>query len=204
MENTLTNFLKKTPIDFGQGSMRHRTAGKTIALDLIRSGKRGWALDVGCRDGFYSRLLKQKGYRVVSIDIQKRYDKTMLADANKELPFQNDVFSLIWCSEVIEHLDDVEETLKRFYRVLKPGGEMILTTPNSYFWFFRIAGILGLPPFRLQRADHKHFFSKPQIDSLFPGATVYGFFPYCLYRFRIKQMIGLLSPTFIIHSTCEC
>ena len=201
MKNTLIQLLKKAPIDFGQGSMRHRTAGKKIALDLIRSGERGWALDVGCRDGFYSGLLEEKGYRVVSIDVQKRYENTMLADANQELPFQDGIFNLIWCSEVIEHLANVGKTLDSFDRVLKPGGKMILTTPNSFFWFFRIACILGVPPSRLQRPDHKHFFSRLNIDELFPNATVYGFFPYCLYRVRIKKMVGLLSPTFIIHST---
>jgi ubiquinone/menaquinone biosynthesis C-methylase UbiE len=195
----IIDLLKKIPIDLGQGSMRKKNKGKLIALDLIKNGKNKKALDVGCREGTQSMLLEKKGYEVVSIDIEKNYKKCSIVDANKKLPFKNDSFDLIWCSEVIEHLNNPQKVVKEFNRVIKPGGEIILTTPNSYFWLFRIASIFGLTPKKIQRKDHKHFFSKKDMDKLFPKADISGFFPYCILKFKIKRLVGLLSPTFVVY-----
>lgn len=46
------------------------------------------------------------------------------------LPFQNATFDLITCTEVIEHLEHYRYTLREMYRVLTPGGTLVLTTPN--------------------------------------------------------------------------
>lgn len=199
----LLSLVKKLPIDLGQGNLRKSTKGKAIALSLVRNGKNKKALDVGCREGFQSEFLRKRGYSVISVDIEKRYKNCIIADVNKKLPFKNESFDLIWCSEVIEHLGSPAKSIQEFRRVLKPKGEMILTTPNSYCWIFRLSSLFGLTPQKLQRKDHKHFFSKDDIVRLFPKARMYGFFPYCIVKFKIKKMVGLLSPTFVIHECGE-
>jgi len=46
------------------------------------------------------------------------------------LPFEDNVFDLVTCSEVIEHLENYRQTIRDISRVLKPGGIAIFTTPN--------------------------------------------------------------------------
>ena len=50
--------------------------------------------------------------------------------SNDGLPFQDESFDLVTCTEVIEHLEHYRYTLREMYRVLKPGGTLVLSTPN--------------------------------------------------------------------------
>ncbi len=194
--------LKKIPIDLGQANanthLRTTTKGKLIALSLVPAGANKTALDVGCREGHQTKWLENMGYQVTSIDREKIYNNCQIVDIEHGLPFTDNSFDLIWCSEVIEHLLDPSKTTKEFERVLKVGGKMILTTPNSYFFLMKILHCFGLSPKRLQNDDHKQFFHIKDIEKLFPEAKIYGFFPYFLVKFKISKLIGLLSPTFVI------
>lgn len=195
------NLLKRIPIDLGQNNLRTTTKGKVIAESFIPQGQGKHALDIGCREGHQSRMLEGMGYDVTSIDIEKVYDKCIVVDANAPLPFDADSFDLIWCSEVIEHLNDPPAFLAEARRVLRPGGKLLLTTPNSHFWFYPLMRLFGLSAARLQNPTHVQFFHVRDMRRLFPHADVYGFFPYMLIRRRIRRAIGLLSPTFVIHET---
>ena len=200
--NKFLELLKKIPIDLGQANtntnLRTTTKGKLIALSLVPDGAGKAALDVGCREGHQTKWLESKGYQVTSIDQEKVYEHCEIVDINDGLPFLGNSFDLIWCSEVIEHLINPAKTIEEFNRVLKPGGKMILTTPNSYFILMNILHLFGLSPQKLQNADHKHFFKLKDMKRLFPEAKIYGFFPYFLCRFKITNLVGLLSPTFVI------
>ena len=50
--------------------------------------------------------------------------------SNEGLPFQDASFDLVTCTEVIEHLEHYRRILREIYRVLKPGGTLVLSTPN--------------------------------------------------------------------------
>ncbi len=195
----LLELLKQIPLDLGQGSMAERTMGKVIAMDLVPAGDGAWALDIGARRGHQTRWLQSRGYQVISGDVEPGFEGCQVLDANAPLPFEDGRFRLIWCSEVLEHLKDPAFSLGEMLRVTAPGGHVVLTTPNSYAWFFRMAAWVGLPPSRLQRADHLHFFDEAAIRRLAPEAEVFGFFPYAFVRRKIRRGIGLLSPTFVIH-----
>lgn len=191
------NLLKKLPIDLGQGEYRDRTKGKKIAMRLI-GDIGGTALDVGCREGHQTLKLESMGFEVTSIDIEKSFHRCIIMDAEKELPLPDESFDLVWCSEVIEHLEDPAASIEELRRILKPGGRLIITTPNSYFWLFRILGLMGIPPAKVQHPGHKHFFHYRSIRELFPYSVVYGYFPYVILKFRIRHLVGLLSPTFVV------
>ncbi len=203
MIEAVLRLAKKFPLDLGQEAMSEKTKGKKIALSLVPQvpvaewGKRT-ALDVGCRKGHQTLLLEQGGYQVIPIDIEKSFDRCIIVDANKILPFKDNSFDLVWCSEVIEHLADPAYTLAEFRRMLKPQGKMILTTPNSYFWLMKPLHWVGLPPRKLQRRDHTQFFHEKDIRRLFPRAHIYGFFPYIFLKVTINKLLGPLTPTFVI------
>ena len=119
------------------------------------------------------------------------------------LPLCDASADAVLCTEVIEHLEDPAHALGEFRRVTKPGGDILLTTPNSYAWLFRLIALFGLTPQRIQRPDHKHFFDEAAIVRLAPDADVFGYFPYVLIKRTIRRGVGALSPTFVlrIHKT---
>src|ERR1017187_457005 len=118
MLRRIVRVLKKIPFDLGQYELRHRTKGKNIAFDLVGPGEGKKALDVGCREGYWTEKLKRKGYQVVAIDIEPHCAEGLAVDANRALPFAESEFDLVWCSEVIEHLSNPAFTIAEFKRVL--------------------------------------------------------------------------------------
>ena len=78
--------------------------------------------------------------RLVGLDIARKavlkwhLADTIVADANA-LPFKDNIFDAVLLLEVLEHLLVPELVLNEIHRVLRPGGELLLTTPNSYAWW---------------------------------------------------------------------
>ena len=194
----IISLLKKLPIDVGQAEKKHDTAGKRIAFSFVPAGKNKRALDVGCRDGYWSEELKKGGYVVSSLDIEPLYEGALKHDVEKGLPYPDKSFDLLWCTEVIEHLYEPEKFFKEIERVIKPDGIAVLTTPNSNWWFYKVVMLWGWTPKKLQNPDHKQFFNAESIRVCAKGYELCGFFPYALLFLRIKKAVGLLSPTFIL------
>jgi SAM-dependent methyltransferase len=93
-------------------------------------------LNLGCGDKRYNEIFDKKN-KVISMDvhISGREAKDKQADIfydGKVFPFEDSYFDLIFSTEVIEHVDDLDSFCKESYRVLKPGGFFIVTTP--FFW----------------------------------------------------------------------
>ena len=59
-------------------------------------------------------------------------ESTFLQGSVYNLPFSDNAFETIICSEVLEHVADVDATLKELTRLLKPGGNLLISVP-SYF-----------------------------------------------------------------------
>jgi SAM-dependent methyltransferase len=55
-------------------------------------------------------------------------------------------------------------------RVLKPGGLLVLSTPNSAFWLYRLLGLLGYTVSELQHPKHFQFFSKRSLLKVLSAA----------------------------------
>ncbi len=112
-------------------------------------------LDVGCGEG---SLLEPfcKSQDCYGVDVSEGQLKqaaakgirTYRADLeNGELPFEDEFFDLIVCSETIEHLLDADNLLHEIHRALRLGGTFILTFPNvnqPISWAMQI--LFDLPP----------------------------------------------------------
>ena len=195
---SLVSLLKKLPVDVGQGERKHDSAGKLIAFSFVEDGVGKIALDIGCRDGYWSERLKSRGFEVQALDLDPTYTKAIKYDVENGLPFGSQSFDLVWCTEVIEHLYKPKYLLNEIERVLKPGGMVILTTPNSGWWLYSITKLWGWTPEKLQNPDHKQFFTEKDIRNISVGYELLGYFPYAIKFFPIRSLVNLLSPTFIL------
>lgn len=114
------------------------TRGKTEAF-LERYATDAKVLDIGARAGEHTEYFPN----AVSIDIDPDRKPDIVADA-RELPFQENTFEGIVCSEVLEHIPDPARAIAEMRRVLIPGGFVVLTTrflfpihdaPGDFFRF---------------------------------------------------------------------
>lgn len=55
-------------------------------------------------------------------------------DLNDPLPVEDGCFDVIIAAEVIEHLENPRKTAREFFRTLRPGGTLLLSTPNNESW----------------------------------------------------------------------
>jgi glycosyltransferase involved in cell wall biosynthesis len=109
---------------------------------IIRSMADGHSriLDIGCGS---SRIL-QSLPQAVGLDMQIRKlrwlrapGRQLVAGSLLELPFANESFDCVICSEVIEHIPTDVIDLTDMVRVLAPGGTLVLGTPDYGRWIWR-------------------------------------------------------------------
>lgn len=92
-------------------------------------------LDAPCGDGSLAETLRKAGYDAHGVDL-KGAGAGLLgaayhdADLNGGLPFGDASFDVVFSIEGIEHLEDRHRYVRELHRILKPGGTLILTTPN--------------------------------------------------------------------------
>lgn len=104
-------------------SIRH--AGATYA--------RGLLLDVGCGGRPYESVLRPYVHRYIGVDTPaSTFSQFDVAAVASHLPFTEQSFDSILCTEVLEHLSDPASCLREMGRVLRPGGHLILTTPQVW------------------------------------------------------------------------
>jgi SAM-dependent methyltransferase len=90
----------------------------------------GRVLDVGCGRQPYRRFLAS-GTKYVGMEYDTRLRPTVVGDV-KALPFRDGVFDGVMCNEVLEHVPDPAQALAEINRVLRPGGQVYVTVPQSW------------------------------------------------------------------------
>lgn len=94
-------------------------------------------LDAGCGRTTRLRAYRDRISRLVGVDVDEEagrenpyVDEFLAADLGRPLPFEDDLFDLVYANFVVEHLEDPGATLAEWRRVLKPGGHLVLVTSN--------------------------------------------------------------------------
>jgi ubiquinone/menaquinone biosynthesis C-methylase UbiE len=165
-------------------------------LEYLSIKENDKVLDAGCGEGFYTMVFQElfdcEIFAVDSdISILDRAVK-WLKNGGKinvtqgdlcKLEFADNFFDKVVCSEVLEHIPDDTKAVSELFRVMKPGGTLAVTVPNSNYPFLwdplnKIRGFLGLGHFNAKSEvwggiwayDHKRLYSPKELGALLEKA----------------------------------
>ncbi|MDE3241328.1 MAG: methyltransferase domain-containing protein [Nitrospirota bacterium] len=103
-------------------------------------------LELGCGSGILLKELKARSRFVVGFDVSpdmmrraRPLGAPLVTGNGSVLPFRDASFDLVSCRGVLHHLPDVPAALREIHRVLRPGGELILSEPSNDWWLVRFA-----------------------------------------------------------------
>jgi ubiquinone/menaquinone biosynthesis C-methylase UbiE len=139
---------------------------------LAHVGPGDTVLDLGCGAGEFSAALLGAGAAPIAVDVaaealRRARERVPGLDARlwlagEPLPVEDNAADVVWAGDVVEHVVDVAPWLSEARRVLRPGGTLLLTTPDHGRGTLLA---LALSPRRFAkhfepRSDHVRFFSR--------------------------------------------
>lgn len=136
-DEEILNHYSNYPIGYGVDS-----AITTIRINEVLDGfekfrKTNKMLDVGCGPGLFLIEAKKRGWEVYGTEftdnqlayLNNKGINTLKGKLNND-SFEGGLFDVIIFSEVIEHINNPVEEMQHFYRLLRKGGLVYITTPN--------------------------------------------------------------------------
>lgn len=163
-------------------------------------------LDVGCNMGRGGKVLKSSNPKLVIFGLdcvqdfldklpEDIYSHKIYSKSTTNIPLENSSLDAIVSGEFIEHLypEDVQQTLYEFHRVLKPGGSLLLTTPNPNYIVLKLTGksVIGGP----HVSEHYPQKLKQQLKDLgFKSIKIFG-------SGKVSRMLGENFPLLIMYGS---
>lgn len=114
--------------------LAHEAIHDTV-VEILASQPRGVLLDVPAGEGALAARLIDAGFDVRCCDLYPEIFRLDGIDVHKgnldaELPFGDQSFQYVTCLEGLEHIENPQQAMREFARVLKPGGQLIVSVPN--------------------------------------------------------------------------
>ncbi len=186
----LDHILHQVPPDYYQKSIesnilqkRWHTGKLSAVLQSIGSFQPKKVLDVGCAGGwFISEMAKKYPHtKCYGVDVyepaisyaKKRYEAITFstADAHK-LPYQNESFDLIVCTEVLEHVIDPKNVMDEITRILKKDGIAIIEMDSGNLLFRIIWHWWTNMRKGVWKDSHIHAFTAKKLETLLKKSTL--------------------------------
>ena len=131
-------------------------------LEILPNQKNLEILEVGGRDGYQANMISDKGHNVTSIDINPIYPQfhTVQKCTIHELDFKENSFDIIYSSNMLQEIQQIEESFTEMKRVLKSNGIIIHIVPSSWwslitnFWHYCI-----IPKYLIRSNKFKKIFN---------------------------------------------
>jgi len=160
-------------------TFQHHLARYEFLLPMIRPSDD--ILETGCGTGYGSRMMSDRSRSVVAIDYsvaaleyaRERYSApnlTYLTMNCQRLEFADACFDLVVSFEVFEHLEAPEDYLRECRRVLRPGGRLVLSTPNRSSWDIHMRSIGAAYEYHVNMVDLRGL--KRQLGEFFPRVEI--------------------------------
>jgi len=134
-----------------------------IVLKLLERHPNGRILDIGCGDGYITKLISKKtSAEPHGIDIsgnavktaRKRGVKAKEADLDEgRISYPKNYFDVVFCGDILEHIYNTEVLLENIYRILKTGGYVIISVPNVASWYNRFFLLIGWMPIWIESSS---------------------------------------------------
>ncbi len=158
-------------------------AASTHGMVLSLVGERKRVLELGCATGSMSRLLRQRGCAVVAVERDAEATAEAAAHCERILvgdledpaildSLDGDLFDVVVAADVLEHLREPQETLRRLRPLLAAGGYLVASVPNVAHGSVRLALLDGRFPYAatgLLDRDHLRFFTRESLEELLAG-----------------------------------
>jgi SAM-dependent methyltransferase len=108
----------------------------------------GMVLDVGCGGGLFSRMLAERGFKVMGLDFSSeaadiawhRNKVPVVCGTLSSAPLQPGSCAGITMFHVLEHLYDPASYLQAAHSLLRPNGRLVIQVPNAACWQFLLLG----------------------------------------------------------------
>lgn len=152
---SLRDFYEDPAVPVASGDARSRRQARLLA-DALGAVPGQLVVDVGCGDGSAAQVARPilAGHRIVGVDwshdalrrARSRMGHVVRGELDRGLPFADGCADAVLFSEVIEHLVDPDHALEELRRVLRPGGHLMLSTPNLAAWYNRALLLAGVQP----------------------------------------------------------
>jgi SAM-dependent methyltransferase len=139
------------------------SADSELIIEMVPPGS-GNVLDLGGGSGMLRRPLEQLGYHYINADIEPAPDSgaPVIGDAHT-LPFQSHGFDLVVSKDTLEHFIQPWIVVEEVYRVLRPGGLLVLWVPflhpfhaSDFYRYTPLALRHMFRRFELLRLDSPH------------------------------------------------
>ncbi|HMP79087.1 MAG TPA: class I SAM-dependent methyltransferase [Pirellulaceae bacterium] len=164
-------------------------------------------MDVACGTGYGSRMLVDEGgaKQVFGFDVSPeaieyanaKYRRPNIEFAvadGRDLPVAPETMDVVVSFETLEHVSDGDRLVAEFARVLRPGGRLIISTPNAW--------PLSIAPFHFKEYNRDSF-----LDQLRPHFQVQALFNQNSgsdFEFNRNQPAGIIPTTDVNHELAEC
>jgi len=147
--------------------LKRRAYVDGLLSDYVRTATRPLiGLDIGCGDGTHLEWLRgyvselyASDYNIMRLVRARTFNQArclFMADITN-YPVNDNTFDVIFFNHVLEHIPDDVSALAELHRVLKPGGLLVLGTPNEGVWFWQLA--YRLQPRMVRTSDHVQFYT---------------------------------------------
>lgn len=166
------DYFSEYPSDTRRAEYRAKKAVELIGDD------HGKALSIGAGNFGEANYFRKAGFDVSICDISPKavdYAKKLgfhsfTADITKPLPEKG--YDYIFCMEVLEHVTNPLVAIKNLVGGLNPHGKLIISLPNEFNFFRRLAILIGKPGIGGHKYHHLRFFDIKMARQLFEEADL--------------------------------
>ena len=131
----------------------------------------GTLVDLGCGEECYLTCMGERAAEIIGVDdrdLRGPYDRYLRTDLNRAIPLRPGSVDVAACKFLIEHLEDPASFLLQARRCLRPGGLLVLMTPNVLYYPYTLNFLLSRCLSQERRMRLVEAFSGRAAHDIFP------------------------------------